>query len=187
MKLIEMKQQMDKFKAETGIQLDIMAGEPYYFDSIDLSYAKSVSLPENLIVGGNLYLYSANVSSLPNGLIVVGNLYLTCSSITELPDDLIVGGSIYLGGTQIKGYDKSKINRHVPNYLLETIKYNGRIYKLIYHYNGIWKIQKIGGKYPMFIVTNDNKNYALARTIKKAKEKLEKAQNKTTTSSVSNS
>jgi hypothetical protein len=60
------------------------------------------SLPENLQVGGNLYLNGTPITSLPENLQVGGNLYLSDTPITSLPENLQVGGDLNLTGTLIK-------------------------------------------------------------------------------------
>ena len=58
-------------------------------------------MPDNLTVGGSLYLSGTQITSLPDNLTVGGSLYLSGTQITSLPDNLTVGGSLYLSGTQI--------------------------------------------------------------------------------------
>jgi hypothetical protein len=59
------------------------------------------SLPENLSVGGYLYLEGTQITSLPENLSVGGSLYLEGTQITSLPGNLSVGGYLDLEGTQI--------------------------------------------------------------------------------------
>ena len=59
------------------------------------------SLPDNLSVGGSLYLQGTAITSLPDNLSVGGYLYLQGTAITSLPDNLSVGDSLYLQGTAI--------------------------------------------------------------------------------------
>jgi hypothetical protein len=51
-------------------------------------------LPNDLKVGGSLYLEYTPITELPRGLEVGVDLYLTRTKITELPDDLKVRGGI---------------------------------------------------------------------------------------------
>jgi len=59
-------------------------------------------LPDNLTVGGGLYLRRTQIKELPDNLTVGGDLDLSGTQIKELPDNLTVGGSLDLSGTQIK-------------------------------------------------------------------------------------
>ena len=102
-----MKQNLEKviadFKSETGYELEIRDGRPYYSGDLDLDDVTGItSLPNGLTVGGYLYLQGTGITSLPNGLTVGGPLYLEdCTGITSLLEGLTVGGSIYLSGTSI--------------------------------------------------------------------------------------
>ena len=91
------------FKSETGYELEIIDGKPYYRGDLDLEDVTEItSLPKDLTVGGYLYLQGTGITSLPDGLTVGGPLYLeNCTGITSLPEGLTVGGSIYLNGTGI--------------------------------------------------------------------------------------
>ena len=121
MKVMTMEKQIAKFKSETGVQLEIKDGKPYYNSSLnligikitslpdnltvrcwlDLCYTQISSLSDNLTIGGWIDLRGTQITSLPNNLTVGGSLYLQKTPITSLPDNLIVGGSLYLQGTQI--------------------------------------------------------------------------------------
>ena len=58
-------------------------------------------LPDNLAVGGNLYLRNSAITILPDNLTVGGSLYLCNTAITSLPDNLTVGGCLDLYNTKI--------------------------------------------------------------------------------------
>jgi len=60
------------------------------------------TLPDNLSVGGSLYLSDTQIKALPDNLSVGGSLDLRGTQIKALPDNLSVGGSLYLRDTQIK-------------------------------------------------------------------------------------
>ena len=101
-----MKQDFEKiiadFEAETGRNLEIREGRPYYRCSLYLRDSGITSLLEGLTVGGFIDLCGAGITSLPEGLVVGGFLDLEdCTGITSLPEGLTVGGSIYLSGTRI--------------------------------------------------------------------------------------
>ena len=59
------------------------------------------TLPDNLSVGGWLFLRDSAITTLPDNLSVGGWLDLSGTAITTLPDNLSVGGSLHLSGTAI--------------------------------------------------------------------------------------
>ena len=188
-----MREQIAKFKEETGIGLEITDGKPYYNHNLNLIGTKITSLPDNLTVGGYLDLQNTQITSLPDNLIVrdwidlqktsitslpdnliVGSsLYLQGTQITSLPDNFIVGGDIYLEGTPIEGYDKSKVNHNVLGMLSwhngEYIKCDGIFSKVIEHKGNVWKVQELWSRDIYFLVTDGNGKYAHGETIQDAK------------------
>ena len=82
---------------------------------LDLSSSKITSLPDNLQVGGSLYLaYSNQITSLPDNLQVGEYLNLFNTPITSLPDNLKVGGSLDLRGTPLADkYSKEQIKKMI--------------------------------------------------------------------------
>ena len=60
------------------------------------------SLPDNLRVGGYLFLANTSIQSLPDNLRVGGSLYLNNTPIQTLPDNLEVGGDLDLFETPIQ-------------------------------------------------------------------------------------
>ena len=70
--------------------------------NLNLSYTDIQTLPDNLTVGGWLYLIGTQIQTLPDNLTVGGWLYLIGTQIQTLPDNLTVGGWLDLSGTQIK-------------------------------------------------------------------------------------
>ena len=92
-----MKQEIEKFRKETGVNLVVKDGKPFYGDSLDLRGTGITALPDNLTVGDSLDLRGTGITALPDNLTVGGSLYLeNCTGITALPDNLTVGGSLYL-------------------------------------------------------------------------------------------
>ena len=58
-----MKQEIKRFKKETGINLVIKDGKLFYDSDLDLHGTGITALPDNLTVGGSLYLHgTGNVS-----------------------------------------------------------------------------------------------------------------------------
>ena len=97
-----MKQEIEKFRKETGVDLVIKDGKPFYGGYLDLRGTGITALPDNLTVGGSLDLENCTgITALPDNLTVGGSLDLRGTGITALPDNLTVGGSLDLRGTGI--------------------------------------------------------------------------------------
>ena len=78
--------------------------------NLDLENSQITELPNNLQVGGSLYLNYTPIQKLPDNLKVVGSLWLHDSQITELPNNLEVHGDLNLFGTLLsKKYSKQEI------------------------------------------------------------------------------
>ena len=93
----KLQQQIDLFKEQTGKELEIRDGRPYFDGRLWLSDCTGlISLPDGLEVGGSLDLRGCNrLTSLPTGLKIGGNLWIkSCTELTSLPDGLKVGGSL---------------------------------------------------------------------------------------------
>ena len=76
------------------------------------------SLPDGLMVNGQLDLSETSIRELPKGLIVKDDLILTNSAVSSLPKDLIVGGDVVAAENVLRGFT---INHEVPNDLTERI------------------------------------------------------------------
>lgn len=86
---------------------------------ISLSGCKSLkSLPDGLMVNGDLDISETSIRELPKGLIVKGDLVLTDTAVSSLPEDLIVGGSVVAAENALQG---ATINHEVPDNLTERI------------------------------------------------------------------
>ena len=96
-----MKQEFEKFRKETGVDLVIKDGKPFYGGYLDLSGTGITALPDNLTVGGSLDLSGTGITALPDNLTVGGSLDLSDTGITALPDNLTVGGYLDLSDTGI--------------------------------------------------------------------------------------
>ena len=85
--------------------------------NLDLSNInEKVKLPNNLKVGGSLYLYNTPITSLPDNLQVGGVLYLSNTPITSLPDNLRVGRSLYLSNTPLsQNHTKEEIRQMIED------------------------------------------------------------------------
>lgn len=88
-------------------KLNLPEGARIKHDLDLLGLTAITTLPDNLSVGGNLYLSGTGIRALPNNLHVGGDLYLTDTPITVLPVDLRVGGNLDLRGTAITEVPKS--------------------------------------------------------------------------------
>jgi hypothetical protein len=74
----------------------------------------SSSLPNGLVVGGDLDLTWTQVTALPTGLNVKGSLILTNTPIKSLPTDLKVGENMYLDATEIESLPANlKVNGYL--------------------------------------------------------------------------
>jgi hypothetical protein len=96
-----LQKQMDKFYEETGYQLKVKDGKPYYDGYLCLYNSMVTELPDNLVVGGSLNLQGTKITKLPNNLVVDGSLDLYSTKITELPENLVIGGYLNVYGTKI--------------------------------------------------------------------------------------
>lgn len=93
------------------------------------------SLPERLMVNGNLDLSETSILKLPEGLIVKGNLNLTDTAVCSLPENLVIGGNIIASKDVVSGLN---INHEVPDELTDLIWEGGDyIYMYESHTNGI--------------------------------------------------
>ncbi|EGW47748.1 hypothetical protein HMPREF0666_01113, partial [Prevotella sp. C561] len=88
-----MRQEIEKFRKETGVNLIIKDGKPFYGGSLDLENCTGITaLPDNLTVGGSLDLENCTgITALPDNLTVGGYLDLRGTGIAALPDNLTVG------------------------------------------------------------------------------------------------
>ena len=90
--------QIDRFEKQTGIELEIRDGRPYFDGDLNLNDCTGLtSLPDDLEIDGNLNLASCTgLTSLPNGLKIGGALRLTgCTGLTSLPFDLVFNSPNY--------------------------------------------------------------------------------------------
>lgn len=81
-----------------------------------LRNTKITSLPDGLKLGGGLYLRSTKITSLPDGLEVGWNLELRDTPITSLPDGLEVGGYLDLRNTPLsEKYTEEEIRKMIED------------------------------------------------------------------------
>ncbi|MBY3433731.1 hypothetical protein HFN89_06160 [Rhizobium laguerreae] len=76
-------------------------GERNEYWNLNLSDSSIISLPENLVVGGNLDIERSRITSLPDRTIIGGDLLAHASRLENLGDGTRIGGSIELGRTPV--------------------------------------------------------------------------------------
>jgi len=94
-----MQAQIDLFKKQSGIELEIRDGHPYFDKDLDLDGCTGLTdLPDNLEINGYLSLMDCTgLTRLSTGLKVGKSLYLNgCTGLTDLPAGLEIGGSLQL-------------------------------------------------------------------------------------------
>jgi hypothetical protein len=70
--------------------------------SLYLDQIRSVlSLPDNLEVGGDLYLQGTKITSLPNNLKVGGSLFIQTCPIKDIPKNMFIEQHFYCKGTPL--------------------------------------------------------------------------------------
>lgn len=80
------------------------------------------TLPDGLIINGDLDISSTNIKSLPNGLKVKGDLWMQRTDIQTLPKDLEIGGVLFIYDTPLARYDDDQIIKMCPNMMNVEIK-----------------------------------------------------------------
>ncbi|MEG1686005.1 MAG: hypothetical protein RR319_08715, partial [Bacteroides sp.] len=142
--------------------------------SLYLKNTGITSLPDNLTVGGSLYLENTGITSLPDNLTVGGNLDLKNTGITSLPDNLTVGGSLDLRGTGIT--DTSNITRKPIDFYewrnRKYIKADSIFSEVISHRGNVYKVKQIGKSIVSYLVTDGNGKWAHGDTLEDAKKDL---------------
>ena len=148
MKKIE--KQIAEFGKSTGYQLEIKDGKPYYRGSLDLrGCTRITSLPNNLTVGGNLYLEN-------------------CTGITDT-------SKVH---RQLSAQAMMKINKtQNPTLRWEWngrtyVKIDGIFSQLISHKGNVSIIRKIGTQKNIYLVTDGNGKWAHGVTIAEARKDL---------------
>jgi len=67
-----------------------------------IRYTEIKELPENLTIGGSLDISNTEIKELPENLIIGGYLDISNTEIKELPENLIIGGGLDISNTKIK-------------------------------------------------------------------------------------
>ena len=163
-----MKQEIEKFRKETGVDLVIKDGKPFYGDS--------------------LYLRGTGITALPDNLTVGGYLYLRGTGITALPDNLTVGGYLDLRGTGITG--EVKVNKKLSSKAIAAIsrvsnmpifwEWNDRSYIKVddmftaidSHHGNVYRVHKLNSSEQLYLVTDSENHWAHGRTLQEARADL---------------
>ena len=184
-----MKQEIEKFRKETGVDLVIKDGKPFYGDSLYLRGTGITALPDNLTVGGSLDLENCTgITALPDNLTVGGYLDLRGTGITALPDNLTVGGYLYLRGTGITG--EVKVNKKLSSKAIAAIsrvsnmpifwEWNDRSYIKVddmftaidSHHGNVYRVHKLNSSEQLYLVTDSENHWAHGRTLQEARADL---------------
>ena len=184
-----MRQEIEKFRKETGVNLIIKDGKPFYGGSLDLRGTGITALPDNLTVGGYLDLRGTGITALPDNLTVGGSLDLeNCTGITALPDNLTVGGSLDLRGTGITG--EVKVNKKLSSKAIAAIsrvsnmpifwEWNDRSYIKVddmftaidSHHRNVYRVHKLNSSEQLYLVTDSENHWAHGRTLQEARADL---------------
>ncbi len=184
-----MKQEIEKFRKETGVNLIVKDGKPFYGGSLDLRGTGITALPDNLTVGGSLDLRGTGITALPDNLTVGGYLDLeNCTGITALPDNLTVGGYLDLRGTGIT--DEIKVNKTLSPKAIAAInrvsnrpifwKWNNRSYIKVddmftaidSHHGNVYRVHKLNSREQLYLVTDGENHWAHGNTLQDARADL---------------
>ena len=163
-----MKQEIEKFRKETGVNIVVKDGKPFYGDSLDLRGTGITALPDNLTVGGSLYLRG--------------------TGITALPDNLTVGGYLDLRGTGITG--EVKVNKKLSSKAIAAIsrvsnmpifwEWNDSNYIKVddmftavdSHHGNVYRVHKLNSSEQLYLVTDSENHWAHGRTLQEARADL---------------
>ena len=184
-----MRQEIEKFRKETGVNLVIKDGKPFYGGYLDLRGTGITALPDNLTVGGYLDLENCTgITALPDNLTVGDSLYLRGTGITALPDNLTVGGSLDLRGTGITG--EVKVNKKLSSKAIAAIsrvsntpifwEWNDRSYIKVdrmftaidSHHGNVYRVHRLNSSEQLYLVTDSENHWAHGRTLQEARADL---------------
>jgi hypothetical protein len=160
-----------RFSNITSLPENLTVGGGLYLRGTNIT-----SLPKNLTVGGYLDLSETNITSLPENLTVGGYLDLEGTNITSLPKSLTVGGSLYLSRTKIKKSAADKVNKNIPPILSwkngKYIKVDGIFSEVVSHKGNVWKVKPVNRDKLSYVISDGYGRFSHGKTIKEAKEDL---------------
>lgn len=148
------------------------------------------SLPDGLIVNGDLDLSESGLTELPDRLIVGGNIDIRSTSIQELPDNLIVGGKIMMDENQVNASNvKAELPADLPHLIWKDSGYmyvKNKLYKVIEQHDDYWIVitpilamyrEKTGSddiynEYRYYVVKDRSHNYGIGNNLKEAQQDL---------------
>lgn len=158
--------------------------------NIYLSNCKNLkSLPDGLVVNGDLDLSESGLTELPDKLIVGGNIDIRSTPIQELPDNLIVGGKIMMDENQANASNvKTELPADLPHLIWKDSGYmyvKDNLYKVIELHDDYWIVispildvyreitdsDSIDSEYQFYVVKNGT-HYGIGNSLKEAQEDL---------------
>lgn len=159
--------------------------------NICLSDCKNLkSLPDGLVVNGDLDLSESGLTELPDKLIVGGNIDIRSTSIQKLPDDLVVGGKIMMDVNQTNVSNvRTELPADLPHLIWKESGYmyvKDKLYKVIEQHDNHWIVitpilamyrEKTGSdgiynEYRYYVVKDRSHNYGIGNSLKEALQDL---------------
>lgn len=154
--------------------------------NICLSGCKNLkSLPDGLVVNGDLDLNESSLMELPDRLIVGGNLDIRSTSIQRLPDDLVVGGKIKMDANQANVSNvRTGLPADLPLLIWKDSGYmyvKDKLYKVIEQHDDYWIViapilnvyreitgsDSIDSEYRFYVMKNGS-HYGIGNGLKEA-------------------
>ena len=85
------------------------------FGDLTASDASLIKLPDDLYIGGELYLHRTPIQRLPDNLTVDGDIKANWTQLSELPRNLVVGKNLELQDTPLaKKYTREQLKQLLP-------------------------------------------------------------------------
>ena len=143
-----MKQEIEKFRKETGVDLVIKDGKPFYGDSLYLRGTGITALPDNLTVGGYLYLRGTGIT----GEVKV-NKKLSSKAIAAI--SRVSNMPIFW-----EWNDRS------------YIKVDDMFTAIDSHHGNVYRVHKLNSSEQLYLVTDSENHWAHGRTLQEARADL---------------
>jgi acetyltransferase-like isoleucine patch superfamily enzyme len=142
----------DEVRDTHNINMIFIDSKLYTYDNLpkvvkgdlNLSNTPIEELPDNVSIGGDLYLYFGKIRKIGKNLVVKGNCNLSYTPIEEIPDNVNIGGNLDLYDSKIKKIGKNLVvngNCNLSHTPIEEIQDNVNIGGNLYLYDS--KIKKI--------------------------------------------
>ena len=143
-----MKQEIEKFRKETGVNLVVKDGKPFYSGYLDLRGTGITALPDNLTVGGCLDLRG-----------------------TGITDEVKVNKKLSSKATAaIKRVSNMPIFWKWNN--RRYIKVDDMFTAVDSHHGNVYRIHKLNGREQLYLVTDGENHLAHGRTLQDARADL---------------